>query len=279
MSLPTPKAIVEQLIQAKLQGTKVYFMGVEHIGLAQKLFSLDEMIRMVQPDIVLLEARTPESTYQDGAVTGDFVEEMADLSTPRINSIYFQSPNLWEIVAAVDAIDCKVQGMDLADVKKKDLEKSCRLRWRRVARICDSILERSEYLLEETPEQLSDQQYQNLEKVVDALDEIPLASDNGINEVGRHYVALQAILGQYPNLQSFFPKAMKRMKKLGEDISSYLKEREEIMAKIIMEHHDGEQIVLACIGGAHLCPPSNLLPSLDNVGVSYFAFHNYAKET
>ena len=136
MSLPTPRAIIEQMIEGKQQGARIYFMGVEHVNLGQqKLFSLDEMIRMLQPDVVLLEGRTPRSIYQKGQGTGDFIDEIADFPTPRGDSTYFQSPNLWEIVAVVDAINCKVQGMDVADEEKKDLERRYRLRWRRVAAI------------------------------------------------------------------------------------------------------------------------------------------------
>ncbi len=269
--------ILEQIHSGKREGIKLFLHGLEHT-LVRRYLSLEEVVQTLEPDLILFEGHTPQSTYQNGVGTGDFEEVVNELLNPKNDFKYWQSPSLVEVKNVVDSLGCLVAGMDLPLAQRKVLERKHKLKYQRIAAIYEGLMQKSARLLEETPEKLSVAEYQEMEQFQDELKQrIVLHSDeDNVNEVGKNYDHISAVVNRHPKLQGFMKSAYQKLSSLGNDLRRWSEERDSVISKAILDQYDEKKVILVCIGGAHLEEGSPLLDYLGSIKT--VKFYNYHQE-
>jgi hypothetical protein len=264
------EAVLEQIRQGKESGISLYLCGVTHID-RFPLFSLDELAGELAPNVILLENRTPESTYQDGTGTGDFKAELETLESS------WQSPSLGEVKNKADFLDALVKGIDLPREENDELERKYDLRNDRACSVYESFMQAANVFLYEKPDKLSDSEYHDMEAFQDRMEQTE-AGDldmDSINSVGRKYTQMLSVVKDYSQLHKFMRGEIAELKQLGDSVNGYLEERECFLAESITQVYDGKRVILAAMGGAHLSDDSPLLRFLSGAGIKFAKFFNY----
>ena len=270
------ETILEVISRGKEQGVKLYLCGITHFSLRYHLYvPLEGIVRAVEPGLILLEGRTPDSIYRNGKATGSLVRELK-----KPSEHYLFTPNLGEIKRIVDESGILVKGMDLPSRVIDALGKRFMVRSTRIISAHESLEKRSEDLIHGTPDELSSEEFRRIEELRDALYDVESEFQDfskdayDVNDASRNYDILMAVLNKFSDLHRFFPKVMKDLRKFYKDLAGYMKERDKGMARNIKNDYDGNIRILGILGSAHL-RYSSLSDLIKAEGIPFVKFINH----
>lgn len=241
--------LLERIREAKTRDVKLFLCGVTHVFAGNIRAPLSDIINEVDPSTIIIEGRTPQSTYQGGCGTHDFQIELDDPGS------HWQSPNLLSIRRIVDDLGILVAGFDMSDGEKEELERSTGLQSiRRLIEISDSFKVRIEDALDDG-RRCSTGEYHSLEAIEASLyamrNDINISDD--INDIFELYSRLALITSEFPEISRFMRKELAALKGFGTRVSKYLGTRERFMAKAILSRHlEGDNTSLVLVGGGHV---------------------------
>ena len=236
--------------EARGNNIKLYLIGVSHTfyNVMQEI----DLVRLVEPHVILMESYTPNSTYSAGIATEEFEEELAKGRSE------WQSPNLHSIKSIVDALDCYVSGCDIPNNEKRRLEKECNLTSRRINQLYSQFFEELSILLHNQSYRLSDNEYLELDSLRDKVSEIesivpPVDAIDDVNRILGAYMTLYRIVEpSKKTLTRYLKGVLEKLNEFGKDAENYLSSGEKEFWKKIRENYDGEKRVLLFTGASHL---------------------------
>ncbi|MBW2981133.1 hypothetical protein KY360_06985 [Candidatus Woesearchaeota archaeon] len=264
MNMAEIKEAKGKITEAREKGILLYLVGVSHIFGSPPV---DDLVKLIEPDVILMEGCTPSSTYSKGIATGEFEDELND---PRL---VWQVPNLHSIKETVDSLDCFVSGWDLSREEKDRLESN--LTSERLERIYNGMTERVYSILyEKTPKSMSTEEYRALEGIYSKLDDIEVGI-NDINHVLYGCIELAKVIEPNQELLSRrFGREVEAFRRFKEEADSYLQVRETSVFDTMNKHYDGNKRILILSGGAHFEDSSYLIKAIEEKRIPYLRLDN-----
>ena len=250
--------------------TRLYLIGIEHL-IDRFILTPDDIVRVIEPDVVLLEARTYDSIYlnspysNNSAISNAFDEEIKNPEN------YLTSPSLLEIKSSVDDIGILVRGFDCSRSIEKRLQKDNNIDNDCWQDFYDSILSRLDDI---DDSRLADDEYRMKENLKDRLSSYNLSVGDSVNSFSTNYHAIKDIISEVGEISHMFRDELILFDRLGKNLNDYMMARENIMFRNISEAMKIYSRIVCFMGYSHLSEDSHLVERLSESGMNYAIFIN-----
>jgi len=255
--------IYGEISTAKDNKLRLYLCGIAH---GFNLISLNEIVRLIEPDVVLLEGDDTSATYSCGIAHGEYVKELKE--QPDI-----VLPSLWSIKDAVDEIQCVVRGAEFShDERVRIAQRRFRITNSRAGRLNDILETRIDKALVNGAK-LSISEYHRLEELKDKLYGIPIEdpTTGGLlswaeevdNVISGFKVSIHSIGSAVQDLQVF-----------SRNCREFQVFRDEKMFETIRSEYETGRSVLLFVGYAHLRDDSFIVRQLKEERMPSVIFKN-----